>query len=458
MLAQCIDFTVEGTGVVRQDNKVVFVPGLVPGDKAEISITADKKNYLLGKLDKIIEPSPDRVGPHCKHFGICGGCTLQHYTYAAQLRWKENFIKQSLQRIAGLDTLPLKQIVPSEQIWEYRNKAGLPFGQNYTLGFFKPDSHSVVNLQECPIQHPDFIRIIAAVRKFAEKNKIPIYSEKTHKGILRHLIIRKSDYMKEILLGLVVNCQNFGLRDKIKQLVLELNKELQTYKIVSVVANINRKKTNKILADKQDIILGSGFVTEKIGKYLFKVSLNTFLQVNTPQAEKAYEQIKKWCAARSVSGVEPPSQEKAGKVMPDILDAYCGIGTIALSAADSAAQVLGIEEVAQSIKDAKRNAENNGLKNVRFLCGRAEEQSIETLGRPDVVIVDPPRKGLAAEMINKILEISPEKIIYLSCNPASLARDLKLLLQGREYKLQEVIPYDFFPQTTHVETLVLLQR
>lgn len=446
MLGQCIDLTVEGTGVVRQDGQVIFVPGLVPGDRAEISIAADKKNYLLGKLEKIIEPSPDRLAPRCKHFGLCGGCTLQHYAYAAQLRWKQNFVEQSLRRIADLTELPLKTISPSEQIWAYRNKAQLPFGKNHTLGFFKQNSHSVVNLQECPIQHPDFIHIVNALREFAKTKKIPIYDERAHKGILRHLIIRKSDYQQEILLGLVVNCQTFGLRPELKQLIAQLNKELQTYKITSLVANINQKKTNKILSDKQEIIMGSGFITEKIGQYLYKISLNTFLQVNTVQAIKAYEQIKRWCEARSVSGVEPPS----------ILDAYCGIGTIALSVADQAGTVLGIEEVAQSIKDARRNAENNGLKNVRFLGGQIEKQTAETLGKPDIIIVDPPRKGLNERFIAKILEIAPQKIIYLSCNPTSLARDLKLLTET--YKVTEITPYDFFPQTTHIETLVLLQN
>ena len=445
MLVRCIDFTVEGTGVVKQDGRVIFVPGLAPGDIAEIEIAADKKNYLLGKLLKIVEPSPDRVVPRCKHFGICGGCAFQHYAYAAQLRWKQNFVEQSLRRIAGLENLPLREIVPSPQVWEYRNKAQLPFGKNYTLGFFRQNSHSVVNLQECPIQHPDFIRIINAVRQFAQAKKIPLYEERTHKGILRHLIIRKSDYLKEILLGLAVNCKTFGLRAELKQFAAQLNQELQTYKITALAANINQKKTNKILNDKQEVILGSGFITEKIGRYLYKVSLNTFLQVNTSQAEKAYAQIKEWCAA-------------GGHKSSGILDAYCGIGTIALSVAETADAVLGIEEVAQSVKDAKRNAENNGLANVHFVCGQAEKQTGDTLGQPEIVIVDPPRKGLAAGLTTKILEIAPQKIIYLSCNPASLARDLKLFLQSTEYKLREIIPYDFFPQTMHTETLVLLER
>lgn len=439
MLAQCTDFTIEGTGVVKQDGKVIFVPGLVPGDTAEIEITADKKNYLLGKIKQLIEPSPERVSPRCKHFGVCGGCTLQHYAYAAQLRWKQNFVRQSLQRLAGLSELPLREIVPSDNPWEYRNKSALPFGQNYRLGYFQSNSHKVIDLQECPIQPADFNKIVHAVRNFAKKNKVPLYDEKTHKGILRHLIIRKSDYMQEILLGLVVNCQNFGLRPQLKQLVADLNQELN-YKIVSVVANINCRKTNKILSDKQDIIMGSGFVTEKIGKYLFKVSLNTFLQVNTPQAEKAYTQIAAYCGADNAR----------------VLDMYCGVGTIALSVAEKAGKVLGIEEVPQAVKDAKRNAENNGVKNAQFLCGRAEEQSAEVLGQPDIVIVDPPRKGLDTALLEKLKTILPPKIIYLSCNPASLARDLKLLKEN--YQIEEITPLDFFPQTTHVETLVCLLR
>ncbi|MDR2428740.1 MAG: 23S rRNA (uracil(1939)-C(5))-methyltransferase RlmD, partial [Candidatus Margulisbacteria bacterium] len=461
-----VDFTVDGDGVARHEGRVMFVPGLAPGDAAEIEITADKKNYLLGKIKKIIEPSPDRIKPVCRHFGVCGGCSLQHYAYAAQLKWKEKFVEQSLRRLAGLNELPLREIVPSADIWAYRNKAQLPFGQGGAVGFFKMNSHSVVDLQECPIQHADFLTIVESFRRFAREKKIPIYDEKTHRGILRHLVIRKSDYLKELLVGLVVNCREFGLRPELKQLVETLNKKLQTYKIVSVVANINQKKTNKILAERIDNILGSGFITEKIGGFLYKVSLNTFLQVNTPQAEKAYARIKEWCGSavrlRSPTSPldtqKPPNAERlvlnTAEGHRNILDAYCGIGTIALSVADTAASVLGIEEVPQAVKDAKRNAENNGVANVRFRQGQAEKQSIEALGAPEIIIVDPPRKGLAVEMTNKILEIKPQKVIYLSCNPTSLARDLKLL--SSLYKVREIIPYDFFPQTTHVETLVLL--
>ncbi|GBR76767.1 23S rRNA (uracil(1939)-C(5))-methyltransferase RlmD [Candidatus Termititenax persephonae] len=437
--AQGLDFTVDGDGLIRREGRVVFVPGLVPGDTAEIEIIADKKNYLLGRIKKIIEPSPDRVPPACRHFGVCGGCSLQHYAYSAQLRWKENFVAQSLRRLAGL-TVPLSPIVPSEAVWAYRNKAQLPFGSGGTVGFFQMNSHSVVDLQECPIQHADFWRIAEGFRRLAREKKIPIYNEKTHRGILRYLVIRRSDYLREILVGLVVNCRTFGLRPEIKRLVEEINKKLLTYKIVSVVANINQKKTNKILDEKIENILGSGFITEKIGGFLYKVSLNTFWQVNTAQAEKAYQQIKAWCD------------------MPDvnILDAYCGVGTIALSVAERSAQVLGVEEVPQSVKDARRNAENNGVANVRFIQGKVERQSLAALGSPRLIIVDPPRRGLDPELISKILQIKPEKIIYLSCNPASLARDLKLL--SVDYQVREIIPYDFFPQTTHVETLVLLQN
>jgi 23S rRNA (uracil1939-C5)-methyltransferase len=255
------------------------------------------------------------------------------------------------------------------------------------------------------------------------------------------MVIRRSDYLREILLGLAVNCQNFGLRAELKRLTAELNEKLD-YKIVSAVANINRQKTNKILADKQDIMFGSGFITEKIGGHLFKISLNTFWQVNTPQAARAYAQIAEWCAAGT------------GR----ILDAYCGIGAIALSVADLANSVLGVEENPQSIKDARRNAENNGVSNARFICGRVEDQSADALGAPEIIIADPPRKGLAARAAEQFLAARPAKIIYLSCNPASLARDLKLFLQTGQYKIREIIPYDFFPQTTHIETLVLLER
>lgn len=432
------DITQYGQGVIRHEGKAIFVTGAALGDTVEYELTIDKGNYGMGKVSKIIEKAAHHCAPRCKHFAACGGCQLQNISYAAQKKFKENLVKQALTRIGGIENPPVLPLVGSPQEYQYRNKAQIPFGSvnnTVVMGFYAPNSHDIVDMSECPLHHHDMITVALAVKQYAQDKTIPIYNEKTHSGVLRHCIIRSSDYMKEILVGIVANTKAAPWG---KNLASELKKlTLTEYRITSVVINVNTKKTNKILDEKVLTASGAGFITEKINRHLFKVSLNTFLQVNRLQAEAAYQLIED----RLLPGKK-------------VLDLYCGVGTITLQVAEKSTTVLGIEENPTAIKDAKRNAINNNITNVTFSAGQAERQDIKGF-EPNVIIVDPPRKGLEEHLIAQMLEVGAEQILYMSCNPATLARDIKIL--SEKYQLVDVTPFDFFPQTGHVEAVAELR-
>lgn len=437
------DITQYGQGVIRCAGKAIFVTGAALGDTVEYEITVDKGNYGMGKIIQSLEKAPHSCAPKCRHFGACGGCQLQNISYEAQKKFKENLVVQALTRIGGIPNPPVKTIVGSPQEYLYRNKAQIPFGtstssvpvQQVVMGFFAPNSHDIVDMAECPLHHPDMITVALAIKKYIQDKTIPIYDEKAHTGVIRHCMVRTSEYMKEILVGIVANTKEApwskDLAKTLKQLVLT------EYKVSNVVINVNTKKTNKILDEKILNAAGEGFITEKIGDHLFKVSLNTFLQVNRQQAEAAYNLIEE----RLLPGKK-------------VLDLYCGVGTITLQVAEKSAAVLGVEENTTAIKDAKRNAINNNIANVTFTAGQAERQDIKAF-EPNVIIVDPPRKGLEEHLIAQILEVGAEQILYMSCNPATLARDIKIL--SEKYTLIDVTPFDFFPQTGHVEAVAELR-
>lgn len=433
------DITQYGQGVIRCDGKAIFVSGAALGDTVEYELTVDKGNYGLGKITQTLEKAAHSCAPKCAHFGTCGGCQLQNISYAAQKQFKENLVKQALTRIGGIQAPPVLPLVGSPQEYHYRNKAQIPFGSlngQVTLGFFAPNSHDIVDMRECPLHHPDMITVALAVKKFIQDKTIPIYDEKAHSGVIRHCIVRSSDYMKELLVGIVANTKEAPWS---KALAAELKKlALSEYKVASVVINVNTKKTNKIIDEKILNAAGEGFITEKIGGHFYKVSLNTFLQVNRQQAEAAYQLLED----RLLPGKK-------------VLDLYCGVGTITLQVAKKSAAVLGIEENTTAIKDAKRNALNNNITNVTFTAGQAERQDIKGF-EPSVIIVDPPRKGLEEHLLAQMLETAPEQILYMSCNPATLARDIKIL--SEKYDLVDVTPFDFFPQTGHVEAVAELRR
>lgn len=438
-----IDLTIEGDGIVKQANKTVFVAGASIGDEISFRISKNCHNYFLGKLLKIIQPSPDRAQPKCRHFSQCGGCQLQNLNYSAQLKYKENFLRQNLKKIAALADFNIPPIVPSAAEYNYRNRAQLPIGiqnKKTVLGYYKFGSQEIINQEECQIQPKEFSLIVTKIRDFCQKNKISIYNELTHQGLLRHLIIRQSYSENKILVGLVINGSKIDFTASILEEITAVNNLLTKNKIDSLVLNINTAKTNRILGERNITLWGRGFLIEKIGSKLFKLSLNTFQQINNSQAEAAYQAI-----ARNV----PPSQK--------IVDIFCGMGAIALQLVDKAQKIIGIEENPEAIENARENLVLNNLNNVEFVCQKADSVSGDILQNAEVIIVDPPRKGLSDKLIHKILKSAAPRIIYLSCNPATLARDIKRIIDGG-YLLKSVQPFDFFPQTTHIESLAVLDK
>ncbi len=437
---EIIDLTTMGDGIAKHEGKTVFVTGATIGDKAEIEIVKKKDNYFLGQIVKLIEPSPFRVKPRCKHFGVCGSCQLQNLSYAGQLKYKQNFVKQALNRIGGID-IEIQPIVPAEEYF-YRNKIQLPFSDKKggELGYFKLNSHDVVDLEECFLQEEDLTTLALGIKEYVRAHKVSIYNEEKNTGLLRHLFIRKSDYDKKLLVGIVINGREIPDQENFIKAVLALQPKLKTYQIDSLILNFNRSKTNKILGEWQKVIHGPGFIMERIGDKLFKISLTAFTQINRLQAEKIYTNIAK-------------SLTDKNKL---IIDAYCGIGTIALNVADKAARVCGIETNPQAVLDALSNAKLNNIDNAEFIQAAVETVPSKQLKGADVFIVDPPRKGLEQKVIETIRKLSPQSVFYVSCNPATLARDLKILMAEGQYILDEVKPYDLFPQTTHIEVLAKL--
>ncbi len=438
------DLSTSGDGIAKHNGAVYFIKGATIGDVVMASVIRKNNNYYLAKIESFIKRSPWRREAPCPHFGPCGSCQIQNLNYAAQLNYKENQVKEALQRIGGFNDLPLKKIIPSEHEFFYRNKAQLPLGyhKKIELGYYRLDSHEIIDLQKCHLHHEDTISTALALKDFFKQHKISIYNEKKQTGLLRHLIIRESHYKKELLVGLVVTDKDFPHLQELFKTVDLLNTSLKEYQVSTLVLNINNEKTNRITGKKNIVLKGSGFLEEKIGDHLFNVYLDTFLQINHAQAEKAYRQI--------ASYIRPDSKLTA--------DIYCGIGTISFYAAQKSAAVIGIENNPASIEAANENCKKNNITNCRFICTPAEKIETALLKEASVFIVDPPRKGLDEKVIELILTHLPQQLIYLSCNPATLARDLKIICDSSPYQIKEVTPFDFFPQTTHVETLVYLEK
>ncbi len=442
---EIIDINSEGQGVAKLSGKVIFVPGAITGDKISARIVGEKKNFSTAKMTGIIKASPDRINPICSHFGKCGSCQLQHLKYEAQLKYKQQLVTKNLQRVGKFDitALPLNPIEASDKQFGYRNKAQLPFGHQHkvpVLGYFHARSHEIVNVHQCHLHHPDFTEIVLSVRQAVIDNKIPIYLPEKHVGLLRHLIIRESSFTKELQICLVINSYTFPYSQLFSKNFEALNSRLSEYQITSALTNTNMAKTPHIFGDKNKKFWGNEFISEKIGDHFFRVAPNTFMQVNLSPAIKLYNHLK----------------EKIPDNCQTILDLYCGIGTISLFIADKAQQVIGVEANKQAVKDAKNNALNNVQTNCKFIHGKAED--IHNQYSPEVIIVDPPRKGLETKVLRSIKIFSPKLLFYISCNPATLARDLRDLTANCGYKITEITPFDLFPQTTHVECFVALSK
>lgn len=431
------DLTVEGAGIGRHEGMAVFVPRALPGETVTVKIIKLTKSYTVGRMLNLSHSTAQRVSPFCPVFEQCGGCTLQHLSYEAQLAYKSRYVQQCFKRIGGIEIEP-PQIEPCVNTRDYRNKASFPVaGQmgQAQAGFFAPRSHELV-VCDCPIQKPAINAVKNAVVRWANNNGIAPYSEQSGKGILRHIVARQSSN-GGIMAGVVV-------REKVdERLLTEALKDIPN--IQSIAINTNREKSNAILGRDTRVISGNPYITEEYSGLDFRAALQSFLQVNHAQSQKLYD-----------IAIDYANISKHDIVF----DLFCGIGTISLLAARQAKKVLGIEYELSAVKNAEENARLNGIQNVQFLAGDAGEQlkaGVNIVGLPDIVILDPPRKGCDAALLEDIAAISPLRIVYVSCNPATLARDAALLKE-RGYKVCQIGGVDMFPHTTHVESVVLMSR
>ena len=489
------DLTEEGQGVGKKDGLVFFVKDSVMGDLVEARILKVKKNYAYAKVEKLLEASPYRITPLCPVAGKCGGCQLQHLSYEKELEWKEDRIAQSLIRIAGLSPEEVeskKEGILGGLLSRYRNKAQYPVQSrkeirnkgassvsdgkvggkhpeknkieakekpfDLSMGFYGFHSHRIIETKDCLINSAENPMILQCIKDWARKYKIPGYEEETGKGLLRHIFLRKGFSTGEILLCLVINGKNLPhgkeLWERLQDLSLSVEESRQVQgRIVGLCMNINEGSGNAILGRETRCLYGKDSIEDKIGELSFSISVPSFYQVNPAQTEKIYGKALEYAA---LTGEET------------VWDCYCGIGTISLFLAQKARQVYGLEIVPEAIENAKKNAEKNGLHNTEFYVGAAEEvlpKWVEEKKREgkdvgnlvDVVSLDPPRKGCDEACLSAVLELSPKRIVYVSCDPGSLARDIKYLREGG-YELQKWVGIDNFPRTGHVECIALIQR
>lgn len=436
--------TAEGSGVGKTDEGIaVFVPLSAVGDVLRVRILKVKKTYVFGKIEEILAPAATRVTPDCPYFEKCGGCTWRHIRYDEECRIKEQKVRDAVERIGGL-TPAFRPIIACGSVNRYRNKAQLPVGKSpagdLQIGFYAFHSHRIIDCDDCVLQPECFKTVMDVTREFIARTGAEIYDEATGKGRLRHLYIRLAEVTNELMVCYVVNANGLKQEDLLLQMLRERLPNLKT-----VIFNSNREKTNVILGAKNRVAYGSGFITDELCGLKFKISPFSFWQVNRAQAERLYTQAAAYAA-----------------LTPDdvLLDLYCGTGTIGLTMARRCRQLIGVEIIPDAIRDAEQNATANGIENARFLCAdapTAAEQLLAEGVRPDVVILDPPRKGCTEELVDTIQAMSPRRVVYVSCDPATLARDLKWF-DERGYHTEEVTPCDMFPRTAHVESVAWLSR
>ncbi len=435
--------TSEGEGVARDQGFTVFVPGALPGDQVEAKVISTKPKYGRALPNRIIKAAKERVAPLCPVYDTCGACQLQHLAYDAQLEHKRQWVVDALERIGKLTGVIVHPTLPMQEPWRYRNKAQFPVGllaERIVAGCYRQRTHQVVDIDDCLIQHPISARVLQAVRELARAHGLSIYDEQTGTGLLRHVLVKVGFRTQEALAVLVTTAAPFPRRE---QLAEELMRQVP--ELVGVVQNINNRHTNVILGDKTIALAGRDYLMDQLAGLKFRISARSFYQVNPLQTEVLYQKVLDHAA---LTGRET------------VIDAYCGIGTISLFLARQAKQVIGIEIVEAAIVDAKRNAALNDIDNAKFIVGQAETMMprlYEEGLRPDVIVVDPPRAGCAEPLLEAIVKMHPQRVVYVSCNPTTLARDLAYLSHNG-FAVQEVQPVDMFPHTGHVETVVLMSR
>lgn len=439
---EIISISNDGSGIGRdEDGKVVFVPMTAVGDVCKVKILKAKNSYSYGKIEEIITPSPERTENDCPVFGRCGGCALRHIDYEAEARAKEGFVRDAFTRIGGLEPefLPF---IKNGSISRYRNKAQYPIGRdkegNVICGFYAPNSHRIASCGDCVLQPEIFSEITEYIREYIVSNKLSVYNEAENKGVMRHVCLRRGHYSGEINVTLVA-------RRKIPELQ-RLSKELMARfpDVKGVVLNINKQDTNVIMGEEEILLEGRTEIYDTMCGNTVSISPKSFYQVNTPMAERLYDIAKEFAQPKD-------------KVIADI---YCGIGTIGLSMAKEAKRVIGVEIVESAVENAKKNAELNGCDNAEFYCADAEKAAeiIKNAHlKPDVVALDPARKGCGRRTLESIAALGAERIVMISCNPATAARDCKALAEFG-YVCEKVRGVDLFSRTAHVECVVLMSR
>lgn len=433
-----VDVTAEGSGVGRADGMAVFVPLTAVGDRAKVKILKVKKSYAYGKLISLIKPSKSRIDNDCPVFNQCGGCVYRHISYYAEKAIKQNKVYENIKRIGGVDIKP--QPIIADYPDRYRNKAQYPLDESGNAGFYAYHSHRIIPCEDCLLQPRIFAQITECVCDWVRKNDISIYDETTHKGFLRHIYIRKAQVTNEIMVCLVINGDILPESDMLIDSLLKVDGNIK-----SVQININKKDTNVILGDMCKTICGEDYITDVLCGVKIRLSPLSFYQVNHTMAEKLYDKAKEYANPK-------------GK---NIIDLYCGAGTIGLSMAEDAKSIIGVEIIPEAIEDAKYNAEINGIKNARFICADATDAAYQLVREgvtADTVIVDPPRKGCSEDVIKTIAhDFRSQTVVYVSCDSATLSRDIKIFGENG-YELKEYTPCDLFPRTAHVETVALLVR
>ena len=446
------DISNEGEGIGHVNGYALFVKDTLPGDYVHAKIIKVKKSYGFARLMDIIKPSEDRTEAVCENAVRCGGCQLQHYRYDRQLDYKQNKVKNALVRMGGfaddfIDSV-MEPVIGMDNPYNYRNKAQFPVGKdkegNTVIGFYAGRTHSIIDSRYCYIQSEVSNKVVSIIRIWIERYGISPYEETKHSGLIRHILVRNGFKTGEVMVCLVVTSKKVPALDKLVELLGDIDG------LVSVCLNINKDKTNKILGDKIINVYGRDYIEDYIGDVKYRISPLSFYQVNPVQTEKLYSTALDFAG---LTGNET------------VWDLYCGIGTISLFLAKSAKSVLGVEIVPQAISDAKVNAQINNIDNALFTCGAAEdvedfltENELQHIyGNPDVIVVDPPRKGCDSKLLDTIISHSPERIVYVSCDPATLARDLKILCED-VYEIKRVRACDMFGMSGHVETVVLLSQ
>lgn len=436
----------EGEGIAKIEGFPIFIEGAIIGEKVKVLIVQAKKSYAYGKLLEVIEASEDRVEPPCKYFKRCGGCTIQHMNYKKQLEFKHERVKDCVSKLGGLSKDLVKFPIGMDVPYRYRNKVQLPVGLvdgKLSIGFYAPRSHNIIDMETCLIQDEVADKVASIVRAWMEKNSIKAGSVNggfNKNGEIRHIVIRRGFTTNEVMVVIVSTKNTLTCKD---ELIEELKANVDGLK--SVILNVNKEATNVILGEKCITLWGEDAITDYIGEFKFNISPKSFFQVNPKQTDILYHKALEYAA---LTGEET------------VFDAYCGTGTITLFLSQKAKKVYGVEVIESAIENAKANAKENNIENAEFLIGKAEEiiPNLVAEGvKPEVIVVDPPRKGCDIKLLDSIGEVQPERIVYVSCDPSTLSRDLKILTE-KGYEVVEVQPVDMFPQTSHIESVVLLKR